>query len=1008
MRINKGFNPPYRINLNGHFATCLAKFYSSTNSPPSSRVARNNTVNNQSNKPISKASWKIDVNSIYLEPENFNLENFSSLLKSRFVYNNTYSILVKVSIQNDEGYDIYFMLNEQFGVPYYKSVDVDSIFKKRFETLDDRLNYYLGYYNAIDINLIQIMYVMNNSFPKLRIKNINKIDLDKNIINIKQTKQNFSDSFLPLTTNEIHYGTKLSFESDSNTNLVSTLEVCGIDIISKIRDEYKIKDKNFTSFPTDTRFYHYEKKDKNYLIAVKDIDNNKTTKVVYNLHGSLILTVTDEILDNECFNRVINSAKFYFEKDEVKGKSLPVKLPLIKPKPTKYKGMANPNIGSFDIETFKDYDSNSKVYALGFTNTEKAKDKQVTIYYLGRDGNTSDEIIIKCIDDMLKPQNNNHIYYTHNLGGYDIVFILAALRRENTRKDCKHYIMNSKLRDNKILKTSISVKTPSGYSKITFIDSYNLLTDNLDNLSKSFGSETKKGLLPYTFIRSDTLNYVGNTPPIEYYKRKNKIITKSEYKSIFKTNWSLKDETIKYLEQDLLSLYEIMDTFNRYVFIEYNIQMTENLTISRLALNIFLKLYLGNTELPVINNKSVYSSIKQAYHGGIVEVYKPYGKKLFYYDVNSLYPFVANNPMPGAKCDYIESEKPLKLDDLFGFYYAKIKTTNDYLGLLPVHNKGLLMPNGEWFDWYFSEELKFVKDCGYEVEVYKGYSFNKVNNVFTKFVKDLFEKKSKTVGSEKLINKFLLNSLLGRFGMAIDKLITEIVSMDKYNQLLSTRPMNSTLPLSDEDMLVSYKNEISKTITTEHGLDYIDVLNHTNKDIEKLHSFDDVAISISAAVTSYARIYMTKIKRDILARGGNIYYSDTDSIVTDIELPNNLVGNDLGQFKLEYKIKEGYFISSKTYCLVPYANKSNKPIIKAKGVLDNSLSLANFKDMYFKKLNIKARKTESKSNPKEGYVNINEKDITLRFDSFSKRDKIYNRKGRWIDTKPITIKKEAK
>lgn len=56
MRINKGFNPPYRINLNGHFATCLAKFYSSTNSPPSSRVARNNTVNNQSNKPISKAS----------------------------------------------------------------------------------------------------------------------------------------------------------------------------------------------------------------------------------------------------------------------------------------------------------------------------------------------------------------------------------------------------------------------------------------------------------------------------------------------------------------------------------------------------------------------------------------------------------------------------------------------------------------------------------------------------------------------------------------------------------------------------------------------------------------------------------------------------------------------------------------------------------------------------------------------------------------------------------------
>lgn len=56
MRINKGFNPSYRVNLNSKFANCLAKYYSSTNSPPSSREARNNTINNQSNKPISKAS----------------------------------------------------------------------------------------------------------------------------------------------------------------------------------------------------------------------------------------------------------------------------------------------------------------------------------------------------------------------------------------------------------------------------------------------------------------------------------------------------------------------------------------------------------------------------------------------------------------------------------------------------------------------------------------------------------------------------------------------------------------------------------------------------------------------------------------------------------------------------------------------------------------------------------------------------------------------------------------
>ena len=74
--------------------------------------------------------------------------------------------------------------------------------------------------------------------------------------------------------------------------------------------------------------------------------------------------------------------------------------------------------------------------------------------------------------------------------------------------------------------------------------------------------------------------------------------------------------------------------------------MTNCLTISRLALNIFIKNYLGATKIPVINNVSIFSNIKKAYYGGITEVYKPYGQNLKYYDVNSLYPFCSKNYMP--------------------------------------------------------------------------------------------------------------------------------------------------------------------------------------------------------------------------------------------------------------------------------------------------------------------------------------------------------------------------
>jgi hypothetical protein len=50
-----------------------------------------------------------------------------------------------------------------------------------------------------------------------------------------------------------------------------------------------------------------------------------------------------------------------------------------------------------------------------------------------------------------------------------------------------------------------------------------------------------------------------------------------------------------------------------------------------------------------------------------------------------------------------------------------------------------------------------------------------------------------------------------------------------------------------------------------------------------------------------------------LSKGGSIHYTDTDSIVTDIPLDKSPVGDGLGQFKLEYKIKQGYYISNKTY-----------------------------------------------------------------------------------------------
>jgi len=197
-----------------------------------------------------------------------------------------------------------------------------------------------------------------------------------------------------------------------------------------------------------------------------------------------------------------------------------------------------------------------------------------------------------------------------------------------------------------------------------------------------------------------------------------------------------------------------------------------------------------------------------------------------------------------------------------------------------------------------------------------------------------------------MICKSLLNNLIGRLGLNLIKPITETVNLKKRDFIASTRIIKSQIFLNNDKFLLTYSPTISTQICKEHGLDYIKVLeSEYNTNIEKnIDLFKDVSIPVAATVTSHARINMNSIKLEIIKNGGQIYYSDTDSLVIDKTYINpNWIGNKLGQFKLEYEIKEAYFISNKTYCLVL---NNGDTVIKTKGVINNSLTLDDFKAMY--------------------------------------------------------------
>lgn len=811
---------------------------------------------------------------------------------------------------------------------------------------------------GISINFFKFKKKINN------IKNINSLKINKNISNIQTRRLEFNNKFLALTMDESKYGNKK----------YSTIR----EYVNNVHKIVVVDEKNFSK------------------------------KMVYDLKtNDLLQTIFDTKITDNIFKRTIDNLSLTILNDKYIIQSEgQINLSYLK-KNNKNCITFNKHIGTFDMETFSNKKLNkTQVYALGFSFLNESLDNSIVKTFYLKNNQTSNDLVIECIKEMLLTKYNKGIFYTHNLGGYDIIFMLKVLLEYNKLNN-NYFKLKFIMKDNIIIKIEISAKiSKTVKNKIILVDSLVLLPSSLESLGKDFNTNISKSYFPYAFMTEKTLNYIGCTPSIEFYHTIKKKFDQKLYDTIYSETWSAKEETLNYLKQDLLSLLEIMYKFNKNIFDLFNIEVTEVLTISSLAMEIMLKKHYKEKTISLINKKSMFYDIKQAYFGGMSDVYIPYGENLYYYDVNSLYPSSALNSLPGGNCSFIEdlTGQGLNLDNLFGFFYCKIITNKsnpilNYHPVVPYRTLGLLtQPNGEFYGWYFSENLKFAKQNGYDIQVIKGYKFDKINNIFDSYVDELYKLKASSTGTMRAIAKLLLNSLLGRFGMSIDKNITKLINKETYLNLIKTNKIFGEKWITEDYVLVTFDDSIDKELCELHGIDYFEILNLKKKDIEIAYKYKNVSIPIAAAITSYSNIFMSKIKLDILSKGGKIYYTDTDSIITNIKLSNNIIGDKLGQFKLEYeKIKRAYFIASKTYCLVTEDNV----IIKAKGVNNNNLTEQDFINLY-NNINIKAYKNQAKKYYEEGYVNLESILIDINSNRFKKREKIY-KNGIWVDTKPLNI-----
>jgi hypothetical protein len=162
------------------------------------------------------------------------------------------------------------------------------------------------------------------------------------------------------------------------------------------------------------------------------------------------MLITDKSLNNEKseFIRTINDFSLHIKNDKIIKFEKKIVLDSIKYiDNSDDKFTRNTNIGTLDIETYYDKDlDNSFTYAIGF----KIFKSKTNLFYK-KDNQTSNDLIIECINSLLVHGLDGYTFYVHNLNGYDSFFILKALLDYNYNNN-NYYKIKTIFKDGRIIK----------------------------------------------------------------------------------------------------------------------------------------------------------------------------------------------------------------------------------------------------------------------------------------------------------------------------------------------------------------------------------------------------------------------------------------------------------------------------------------------------------------------------------------------------------------------------
>lgn len=361
-------------------------------------------------------------------------------------------------------------------------------------------------------------------------------------------------------------------------------------------------------------------------------------------------------------------------------------------------------------------------------------------------------------------------------------------------------------------------------------------------------------------------------------------------------------ETRDYNERDCEILWVALHAFEERL---QDLGGEMRITLASCAMLLFRSAYLTTD---VRTNASANQFAREAYTASRVEPFRRWCKNAFYYDINSSFPYSMTFDAPGeqARVGTSWSGRELALVE------ANVRVPEMYLPPLPFRfpNGGVFFPTGRWRGWFTGVDLIEAEKRGVVIErVHASIEYHPWNDLRA-YAIDLYERRKAAKNEiDKMVFKLLLNSLYGK---------------------LAENPEKEKLVVRPKDV-------------PKHGVPYIPGawLVKERRNIEHEH------VPAAAIVTARSRHFLGAGLELALDQGGEIYYSDTDSIVTSVRLPEDLVGSELGAWKLEYIVRDGIFLAPKLYSVTPMLEPGKQgplqPKIRAKGF--RRPNWADFKDL---------------------------------------------------------------